>query len=92
MTDITFSPCSEGKRIYHFAMPFHVPGIWIGMAVAKLKQLGVWEKLPQGLRQKTKSAKASWSGLAITEKDLDAIPDEDWEVIAARLNLKWEIR
>jgi hypothetical protein len=89
MTDV--SAC-RGKRVYHFGMPFHVPGIWMGIAVTKLKQLGVWDKLPDTLRQRAKVAKASWSGLAITERDLDAIPDHDWEEIAARLNLKWEIR
>jgi hypothetical protein len=100
MTDITL-PCSfdgtlsqrsKGRRIYHFKMPFHLPGIAIGWAIARLKQLGVWEKLPQAMRKKAKSAKASWSHLAITEKDLDSIPDEDWKVIAARLDLKWEMR
>ena len=92
MTDITLSPCSKANRIYHFGIPCRIPGIWIGMTIAKAKQLGVWEKLPRGLRQKAKSAQASWSGLAITENDLDSIPDEDWKVIAARLNLKWESR
>jgi hypothetical protein len=80
------------NRIYHFAMPFHIPGLWLGMAIAKVKQLGVWEKLPQEMRRKAKAAKASWSGLAITKTDLDAIPDEDWEAIAATLKLKWEFR
>jgi hypothetical protein len=92
MTEVALSPSSRGKRIYHFGTPFHVPGMLVGMAVARAKQLGVWEKAPRGLRQKVKAAMSSWSGVAITETDLDSIPDDDWKIIAARLNLKWEIR
>ena len=33
------------------------PAYGVGVAVAKAKQLGVWEKLPHGLRQKIKSAR-----------------------------------
>jgi hypothetical protein len=92
MTDVAILPPNPSKRVYHFDVPFHIPGLWIGAAIAKYKQLGIWERLPEYVRRKARAAKGTWSGLRITRKDLDAIPDHDWEIIARRLKLKWEIR
>jgi hypothetical protein len=89
MTVVALSPAIKGRRVYHFEMPYHIPGIWMGMAIAKLKQLGVWERLPAAFRRKARAAQASWSSFAITRRDLDSIPDHDWEVIARRLKLRW---
>jgi hypothetical protein len=76
-------------RFYDFALPYHVPWFCVGMAVSKFKQLGVWRKLPHALKEKTKQAQGSWSGLKITQKDLDAIPDDAWETIAVELGVEW---
>ena len=87
MSDIALAPGSSGCRTYTFDLPYHVPGFGIGFAISRLKRMGVWEKLPQPLRQKTKTARGSWSGVKITKRDLDAIPDDVWAKIASELKL-----
>jgi hypothetical protein len=76
-------------RFYDFELPYHVPWFCVGMAVSKFKQIGVWHKLPHALKEKTKRAQGSWSGLKITQKDLDAIPDDAWETMAVALGVAW---
>jgi hypothetical protein len=90
MTDAALSGMNKGKRIYHFQTTHHIPRFLLGVAISQLKQLGVWEKLPQPVRKRAKAARESWSSFRITKEDLDSIPDHDWELIAAKLRLKWE--
>jgi tellurite resistance-related uncharacterized protein len=76
-------------RLYDVELPYRVPCFGVGIAISKFKQIGVWHKLPQALKEKTKDAKGSWSGLKITQKDLDSIPDDAWETIAVELGVGW---
>jgi hypothetical protein len=76
-------------RLYEVELPYRVPCFGVGIAISKFKQIGVWHKLPHDLKQKAKEAKGSWSGLKITQKDLDSIPDDAWETIAAELGVGW---
>ena len=55
-------------RFYDFELPYHVPWFCVGMAVSKFKQIGVWHKLPHALKEKTKRAQGSWSGVKITRR------------------------
>jgi hypothetical protein len=73
-------------RLYDVELPYRVPCFGVGIAISKFKQIGVWHKLPHALKEKAKDAKGSWSGLKITQKDLDSIPDDVWETIAGRCN------
>ena len=76
-------------RLYDVELPYRVPCFGVGIAISKFKQIGVWHKLPQALKEKAKDAKGSWSGLKITQKDLDSIPDDAWETIAVELGVGW---
>jgi hypothetical protein len=76
-------------RVYDVELPYHVPCFGVGIAISKFKQIGVWHKFPHTLKEKAKEAKGSWSGLKITQKDLDSIPDDAWEIIAVELGVGW---
>jgi hypothetical protein len=76
-------------RLYDVELPYRVPCFGVGIAISKFKQMGVWHKLPHALKTKANEAKASWSGLKITQKDLDSIPDDAWETIAVGLGVGW---
>jgi hypothetical protein len=88
MSHVTFATHSR-YRIYDLDLPHRVPGFAVGFAISKFKQIGVWSKLPPALRAKAKDAKGSWSGLKLTQKDLDSVPDEVWETIATALSVRW---
>ena len=90
MSHVTFGADSRAYRFYDVELPYRVPGLGVGYAIAKFKQLGVWDKLPHGLKAKVKEAKGSWtSSLKITQKDLDSIPDDAWRTIAVELGVGW---
>ena len=36
-----------------------------------------------------KDARGTWSGLKLTQKDLDSVSDDVWEIIAAELSVRW---
>jgi hypothetical protein len=76
-------------RIYDLDLPHRIPGIAVGFAISKFKQVGVWTKLPPALRAKAKDARGMWGCLKLTQKDLDSIPDEVWTAIAKELNVRW---
>jgi len=88
MTEVTLAPRCKA-RIYEFALPVHFPFFGIGMTIARFKQLGVWDKLPDALRRKTERARAGWSGLSLTQTDLDSIPDDVWKTIASAFGVGW---
>jgi hypothetical protein len=70
-------------RLYDIELPLRVPGVGVGIAISKFKQIGVWDKFPCALKDKAKEAKGTWIGsLKITQKDLDSIPDDAWKTIA----------
>jgi hypothetical protein len=31
----------------------------------------------------------TWSGLKLTQRDLDSVPDDVWEIIATELSVRW---
>jgi hypothetical protein len=88
MYDVTLAAHTR-HRIYDLDLPHRIPGIAVGFAISKFKQIGVWTKLPPALRAKAKDARGTWSGLKLTQKDLDSVPDEAWEIIAAALSVRW---
>jgi hypothetical protein len=88
MTHVTLAVHNR-HRIYDLDLPHRIPGIAVGFAISKFKQIGVWTKLPPALRAKAKDARGTWSGLKLTQKDLDSVPDEAWEIIAAALSVRW---
>ena len=89
MAYITSEAPGRAYRLYDLDLPYRVPGFSIGFAISNLKQIGVWESLPRGLRDKAQAAKASWSALKLTQKDLDSIPDDAWQTIARTLGVRW---
>lgn len=80
---------SRAHRLYDVELPYHISGFVVGIAINKFKQIGVWDEFPHALKDKAKAAKGSWSGLKITQKDLDSIPDDAWEKIAKSLGITW---
>ena len=89
MAQVAFGAHSRAYRLYDVELPYRVPGFGVGVAISKFKQIGVWDKFPHALKDKAKAAKGSWTGLKITQKDLDSIPDDAWETIAAELGVGW---
>src|SRR4051812_2604792 len=77
-------------RLYDVELPYRVSGFLVGIGISKFKQIGVWDKFPQALKDKARAAKGSWAGLKITQKDLDSIPDDAWEKTAGVLGVKWK--
>src|SRR5262245_42065482 len=77
-------------RLYDLALPYRIPFFGVGIAISKFKQIGVWHKLPHTLKEKAKEAKGTWSGLKITQRDLDSVPDDAWETIAVELGIRWK--
>jgi hypothetical protein len=86
---VVFETRSRAYRIYELELPYRVPGFGVGFAISKFKQIGVWERIPAPLRTKAKEAKGSWSGLKLTQKDLDSIPDDAWRTIAVEFGVRW---
>ena len=77
-------------RLYDIELPLRVPGVGVGIAISKFKQIGVWDKFPCALKDKAKEAKGTWIGsLKITQKDLDSIPDDAWKTIAVEFGVGW---
>ncbi|MGA7488548.1 MAG: hypothetical protein WBW74_16625 [Xanthobacteraceae bacterium] len=89
MSQIGFAAQRSVYRVYDLDLPYRVPGFAVGFAISKFKQIGVWHKLPQALKDKAKAARGTWSGLKLTQKDLDSVPDDAWETIAEELNVSW---
>src|SRR5262249_36663168 len=89
MPDVAFGAHSRAYRLYDVELPYHIPGLGVGFAISRFKQIGIWDKLPHPIRVRAKAAKGSWSGFKITQKDLDSIPDDAWETIAAKLGIGW---
>jgi hypothetical protein len=90
MPHVLFKTQSRAYRVYDLELPYRVPGFGVGPAISKFKQIGVWDKLPAALRNnKAREAKGSWSGLKLTQKDLDSVPDDAWRMIAAEFGVRW---
>jgi hypothetical protein len=86
---VAFETQSRTCRIYDLDLPYRIPGFGVGFAISKFKQIGVWDKLPAALRNKAREAKGSWSGLKLTQKDLDSVSDDAWRRIAAEFGVRW---
>ena len=89
MTDVTVALGSDTNRIYKFRHPLYIPFFAIGTTRDKMKRAGVWEKLPQAIRQKARAAQDGWRTMVITRKDMDAIPDDVWARLARAFDLEW---
>src|SRR5262245_37656535 len=88
MSQVTFTAHTR-YRLYDLDLPHRIPGIAVGFAISKFKQIGVWNKLPPALKDKARAARGAWGGLKLTQKDLDSVPDDAWETIAKALNVRW---
>jgi hypothetical protein len=89
MAHVAFA-ASRAYRFYDVELPYRVSGFLVGIGISKFKQIGVWDKFPQTLKDKARAAKGSWAGLKITQRDLDSIPDDAWEKTAVILGVKWK--
>jgi hypothetical protein len=88
MPHVAFADCLA-YRLYDVELPYRVSGFLVGIGISKFKEIGVWDKFPQALKDKARAAKGSWAGLKISQKDLDSIPDDAWEKMAVVLGVKW---
>ena len=61
--------------------------LWRG--VRKFKKIGVWRKLPPALRAKARDARGTWSGMKLTQRDLDSVSDDVWEIVATEWSVHW---
>jgi hypothetical protein len=76
-------------RVYDLDLPLRIPCFGVGFVISKFKQIGVWSKLPPALRAKAKDASGTWSGVKLTQTDLDSVSDDVWEIIAMELSVRW---
>lgn len=74
-------------REYSFSTPLNVPGFYVGTAIQKMQSAEAWDYLPEELRRRCTDACASWNSVVVTQEELDAIPDDDWEKIKTALEL-----
>lgn len=79
----------ELMRNYDIELPYHIGGMFVGMAISKLEEAGDWDGLPIMLKTKLKNGQLGWDGVDLTQSDLDTIPDHLWEKIATQLNIGW---
>jgi hypothetical protein len=89
MSPGVFETQSQKYRVYDLDLPHRIPGFAVGLAIRKFKQIGVWGKLPVTLKSKAREARESWTGLKLSQKDLDSIPDDAWQTIAEELSVGW---
>jgi hypothetical protein len=89
MSHVTVVAQSRVYRLYDLELPYRVPGFAVGIAIGKFKEIGVWDKLPHALKDKAKAAKGTWTGMKLTQKDLDSVPDDVWETIATQFRVGW---
>jgi hypothetical protein len=76
-------------RKYEIELPYHIPSMFIDSAVTKLADHHEWKDIPQPLREKILEAEKGWSGVDLTQEDLDSIPTAVWSLIAAELGVQW---
>jgi hypothetical protein len=88
MSHMTFAAHSR-YRVYNLDLPLRIRGFGVGFMISKFKQIGVWSKLPPALRAKAKDARGTWSGLELTQRDLDSLSDDVWEIIATEFSVRW---
>jgi len=88
MSHVTFAAHNR-YRVYDLDLPVRIPCFGVGFAISKFKQIGVWSKLPPALRAKAKDARGTWSGMKLTQGDLDSVSDDVWETIAMELRVRW---
>src|SRR5262245_42425470 len=88
MSQVTFAGHNR-YRVYNLDLPYHIPCFGVGFAISKFKQIGAWKKLPPAVRAKAKDARSTWSGLKLTQRDLDSVSDDVWEIIATEFNVRW---
>ena len=88
MSLVTFAANSR-YRLYDLDLPLRIPCLGVGFVISKFKQVGVWSKLPPALRAKAKDARGTWSGMKLTQRDLDSVSDDVWEIIAAAFSVRW---
>jgi hypothetical protein len=78
------------KRKYDIELPYHIGGLFVGMAISKLEEAGDWDGLPIMLKTKMNLGQQGWDGVDLTQADLDTIPDHLWDNIAKSLNIGWK--
>ncbi|HEY1363943.1 MAG TPA: hypothetical protein VGF60_17015 [Xanthobacteraceae bacterium] len=89
MTDSSVASSGKGRRVYKFPHPIRIPFFALGLVREKLKEVGIWDDMPQPLHRKFKAAQASWGGMIFDRADMDSIPDHLWIRLAVAYNLKW---
>ena len=88
MSHVT-SAANSRYRVYDLDLPLHIPCFGVGFAISKFKKIGVWRKLPPALRAKARDARGTWSGMKLTQRDLDSVSDDVWEIIATEWSVHW---
>jgi hypothetical protein len=77
-------------RHYKIDLPLSVPSMFVPTYIQKMKDMNLWDELPESLQEKATTATQNWCGLDLTQEDLDSIPDEAWGDIATQLNIEWD--
>lgn len=76
-------------RRYDIQLPYHVPAMFVSVAIGRLQQAGYWNELPVKLINKIISAQSSGDALELTQEDLDSIHDHLWKRMAFDLGIGW---
>jgi hypothetical protein len=76
-------------RTYHFELPYSIPGMYVHFGRDRLRNEGLFQQLPPYIQDRFNAAADSWTALMITERDLNAIDDKPWALLARELELNW---
>lgn len=76
-------------RIYHFELPYTVSAMYVHFGLNKLKDEGLFDRLPKDLQVQFEAAAAAWEPVVIIKEECDEIDENTWEIIAAELGLAW---
>lgn len=76
-------------RTYNFELPYVISGMYVHFGRDRLKTEGLFQQLPPYIQDRFNAAADAWQALMISERDLNAIDDAPWALLARELELDW---
>ena len=70
------------SRKYTFTLPHHFSSFEVQFAPERLKELGIWDDLPENFQNLITDAVNDHNSLDLTKEDLDEIDDTTWDKIS----------
>ena len=77
-------------RQYNFPLPYEIHTFYVSTGIDRLKELGLFDKLPEPLQQRFQYASEHWLPVVMTKEDCDSIDLITWGAIAHIIGLDWQ--